>query len=78
MTPVRVVQANGKYKLETLMGKPIGPRLWGAVPPNGLPSIEDEFDTKDAARDAAELWNMYAVWCQDRSGKNKKKWSRRN
>ena len=30
------------------------------------------------ARDAAELGNMYAAWCRDRAGKNKKKWSRRS
>jgi hypothetical protein len=77
MTPVRVIERDGKYVLQTLFGNPIGPRLWGAEPPNGLPPIDDIFDTKDAARDAAELWNMYAVWCQDRGGK-KKKWSRRS
>ena len=78
MTPVRVVERDGKYILQTMFGNAIGPRLWGAEPPNGLPPITDIFDTKDAARDAAELWNMYAAWCRDRAGKNKKKWSRRN
>lgn len=78
MTPVKVVEQDGKYTLRTMFGNPVGPRLWGAEPPNGLPPITDTFDTKDAARDAAELWNMYAVWCQDRAGKRKKKWSQRS
>lgn len=78
MTPVRVVERDGKYVLRTMFGNPIGPRLWGSEPPNGLPPINDIFDTKDKARDAAELWNLYAAWCRDRAGKNKKKWSRRS
>lgn len=76
MTPVRVVERDGKYVLRTMFGNPIGPRLWGSEPPNGLPPINDIFDTKDKARDAAELWNLYAAWCRDRAGKNKKKWFR--
>ena len=78
MTPVRVVERDGKYILQTMFGNPIGPRLWGSEPPNGLPPINDTFDTKEKARDAAELWNMYAAWCRDRAGKNKKKWLRRS
>ena len=78
MTPVKVVERDGKYILQTMFGNPIGPRLWGSEPPNGLPPINDAFDTKDKARDAAELWNMYAAWCRDRAGKNRKKWSRRS
>ena len=49
MTPVRVVERDGKYILQTMFGNPIGPRLWGSEPPNGLPPINDIFDTKDKA-----------------------------
>jgi len=45
MTPVKVVERDGKYVLQTMF---------------------------------AELWNMYAMWCRERAGKMKKKWSRRN
>jgi hypothetical protein len=78
MTSVRVIKEDGKFKLRTAFGYAIGPRLWGAEPPNGLPPINDEFETKAKAQDAADLWNAYAMWCQDRSGKNRKKWSRRS
>jgi hypothetical protein len=78
MTPVKVVERDGKYVLQTLFGNPIGPRLWGAEPPNGLPPITSEFKDKSSAQDAAELWNMYSLWCRQRAGKMKKKWSRRS
>ena len=32
MTPVKVVERDGKYILQTMFGNPIGPRLWGAEP----------------------------------------------
>jgi hypothetical protein len=78
MTPVRVVKEGDKFKLSTVFGYPVGPRLWGAEPPNGLPPINDIFDDKSKAQDAADLWNAYALWCKDRSGKSRKKWSRRS
>ena len=73
MTPVRVQSANGKFKVITMAGNPIGPRLWGSEPPNGLPPIKDEYDTKSDAQECADLWNAYHLWCQDRSGKRKRK-----
>jgi len=73
MTPVRVQREDGKWRVTTMAGNPIGPRLWGAVPPNGLPSIEDLFEDKAKAQDAADLWNAYAMWCQERSGKRKRR-----
>lgn len=73
MTPVKVVERDGKYILQTMFGNPIGPRLWGSEPPNGLPPITSVFSSKQEAQDAAQLWNLYAQWCRDRSGKNKKK-----
>lgn len=79
MTFVKVVQECGRWRLHTTGGNPIGPRLWGAEPPNGLPPLTDIFENKLAAQDAAQLWNLYAVWCQERSGKKKaKKWTRTN
>ena len=73
MTPVRVQPEEGKWRVTTMAGNPIGPRLWGAEPPNGLPPIEDLFDDKGRAQDATDLWNAYAMWCKDRSGKRKRK-----
>lgn len=77
MTFVKVVEECGRWRLHTLAGNPIGPRLWGAEPANGLPPLTDIFEDKQAAQDAAQLWNLYAAWCQERSGKNRKKsWTR--
>jgi hypothetical protein len=72
MTSVRVQREEGKWRVTTMAGNPIGPRLWWAVPPNGLPSVEDLFEDKAKAQDA-DLWNAYALWCQDRSGKRKRR-----
>lgn len=77
MTFVKVVEECGRWRLHTTAGNPIGPRLWGAEPPNGLPPLTDLFEDKQAAQDAAQLWNHYAAWCQERSGKTRKKqWTR--
>ena len=73
MTPVRVQREDGKWRVTTMAGNSIGPRLWGAIPPNGLPPIDDLFEDKSKAQDAADLWNCYAAWCQDRSGKRKRR-----
>jgi len=79
MTFVMVVPEAGAWRLRTTMGNAIGPRLWGAEPANGLPPINDVFQTKDEAVSAAEIWNSYAHWCEQRSGKQKKKrWSQKN
>jgi len=76
MIHVKVVQHQNKWRVVTeAMENPIGPRLWGAEPPNGLPPADDVFENKQDAMDAARMWNAYADWAQDRSGK-KKKWSR--
>ena len=77
MTFVKVVEECGRWRLRTMHGNVIGPRLWGAEPPNGLPPLTDLFEDKQAAQDAAQLWNLYAAWCQERSGKTRKKqWTR--
>ena len=78
MTPVKVIPHGDKWRGVTeSMENPVGPRLWGAEPPNGLPPLTDLFEDKQAAQDAAQLWNLYAAWCQERSGKTRKKqWTR--
>ena len=73
MSPVRVMPENGKYRVTTMAGNPIGPRLWGAEPPNGLPPLDDLFEDKGKAQDDADLWNAYAMWCKDRGGKRKRR-----
>jgi len=76
MTPVKVIQHGDKWRVVTeAMENPVGPRLWGAEPPNGLPPADDVFDDKQNALDAARLWNAYSAWTEDRSGK-RKKWSK--
>jgi hypothetical protein len=76
MTPVKVIPHGDKWRVVTAsMENPIGPRLWGAEPPNGLPPADDIFDDKQNALDAARLWNAYSAWAEDRSGK-RKKWSK--
>jgi hypothetical protein len=76
MTPVKVIPHGDKWRVVTAsMENPVGPRLWGAEPPNGLPPADDIFDDKQNALDAARLWNAYAAWAEDRSGK-RKKWSK--
>ena len=77
MTPVKVIASGEKWKVVTAsMENPIGPRLWGAEPANGLPPVMDLFDSKEDALDCARIWNAYAAWTEQRSGK-KKKWSKR-
>jgi hypothetical protein len=76
MTPVKVIPHGDKWRVVTeAMENPVGPRLWGADPPNGLPPADDIFDDKQNALDAARLWNAYSAWAEDRSGK-RKKWSK--
>lgn len=76
MTPVKVIPHGDKWRVVTeAMENPVGPRLWGAEPPNGLPPADDVFDDKQNALDAARLWNAYSAWTEDRSGK-RKKWSK--
>ncbi len=76
MTPVKVIPHGDKWRVVTeSMENPVGPRLWGAEPPNGLPPADDIFDDKQNALDAARLWNAYSAWTEDRSGK-RKKWSK--
>jgi hypothetical protein len=76
MTPVKVIPHGDKWRVVTeSMENPVGPRLWGADPPNGLPPADDIFDDKQNALDAARLWNAYSAWTEDRSGK-RKKWSK--
>ncbi len=76
MTPVKVIPHGDKWRVVTAsMENPVGPRLWGAEPPNGLPPADDIFDDKQNALDAARLWNAYSAWAEDRSGK-RKKWSK--
>ena len=73
MTRVKVIPHGDKWRVVTeAMENPIGPRLWGAEPPNGLPPADDVFDDKQNALDAARLWNAYSAWAEDRSGKRKK------
>ena len=73
MTPVKVIPHGDKWRVVTeSMENPVGPRLWGADPPNGLPPADDIFDDKQNALDAARLWNAYSAWTEDRSGKRKK------
>jgi hypothetical protein len=73
MTRVKVIPHGDKWRVVTeAMENPIGPRLWGAEPPNGLPPADDIFDDKQNALDAARLWNAYSAWAEDRSGKRKK------
>jgi hypothetical protein len=73
MTPVKVIPHGDKWRVVTeSMENPVGPRLWGAEPPNGLPPADDVFDDKQNALDAARLWNAYSAWAEDRSGKRKK------
>jgi hypothetical protein len=73
MTPVKVIPHGDKWRVVTeAMENPVGPRLWGAEPPNGLPPADDVFDDKQNALDAARLWNAYSAWAEDRSGKRKK------
>jgi hypothetical protein len=73
MTPVKVIPHGDKWRVVTeAMENPVGPRLWGADPPNGLPPADDIFDDKQNALDAARLWNAYSTWAEDRSGKRKK------
>ena len=73
MTPVKVIPHGDKWRVVTeAMENPVGPRLWGAEPPNGLPPVDDVFDDKQNALDAARLWNAYSAWAEDRSGKRKK------
>jgi hypothetical protein len=73
MTPVKVIPHGDKWRVVTeSMENPVGPRLWGADPPNGLPPADDIFDDKQNALDAARLWNAYSAWAEDRSGKRKK------
>jgi hypothetical protein len=76
MTSVKVIPHGDKWRVVTeSMENPVGPRLWGAEPPNGLPTADDVFDDKQNALDAARLWNAYSAWAEDRSGK-RKKWSK--
>ena len=76
MIPVKVIPHGDKWRVVTeSMENPIGPRLWGAEPPNGLPPADDVFTEKQDALDAARLWNAYSAWAEDRSGK-KRKWSK--
>ena len=76
MIPVKVIPHGDKWRVVTeSMENRIGPRLWGAEPPNGLPPSDDVFDDKQNALDAARMWNAYADWAQERSGK-KRKWSK--
>lgn len=78
MTPVKVIPHGDKWRVVTeSMENPVGPRLWGAEPANGLPPADDVFDSKQDALDCARIWNAYATWTEQRSGK-KKKWSRRS
>lgn len=72
MTPVRVVKEAGKWRIHTMAGNVIGPRLWGAVPANGLPPLTDIFETKEEAQDAAFIWNEYAKWCESKKTKAKR------
>ena len=73
MSPVRVQAEDGKWRVTTMAGNPIGPRLWGAEPPNGLPPLDDLIEDKSKAQDAADLWNSYHLWCQDRAGKRRRR-----
>ena len=78
MTFVKVVEECGRWRLHTTGGNPIGPRLWGAEPPDGLPPLTDLFTEKTDAQNAAELWNRYAVFCQDKQNRKKaKRWTRK-
>ena len=71
MTFVKVVPECGRWRIHTLAGNVIGPRLHGAVPPGGLPPLEDLFDNKDEAQAAALLWNTYAHWVASTRKKKK-------
>jgi hypothetical protein len=74
MTTVKVVAECGKWRIHTTAGYTIGPRLWGAVPANGLPPLTDIFDTKQEAQDAAFLWNEYAKWVEHHKKKGKRRY----
>jgi len=73
MTFVKVVPECGRWRIHTLAGNVIGPRLHGAVPPDGLPPLEDIFESKDDAQNAAALWNAYARWVESNRKKKKRK-----
>jgi hypothetical protein len=45
-----------------MAGNVIGPRLYGSRPPTGFPPLQDLFDTLEAAQEACDLWNQYALW----------------
>ena len=62
MTEIKVVDECGRFRLHTMAGNVIGPRLYGSRPPTGFPPLEDLFETLEAANEACRLWNEYALW----------------
>jgi len=62
MTEIKVVEECGKFRLHTMAGNVIGPRLWGSRPPNGFPPLTDLFDSQEEANLACQEWNDYAKW----------------
>ena len=64
MTEIKVVEECGRYRLHTMAGNVIGPRLYGSRPTTGFPPLEDLFETLEAANEACRLWNEYALWHQ--------------
>ena len=64
MTKIKVVEECGRFRLHTMAGNVIGPRLYGSRPPTGFPPLGDLFETLEAANEACRLWNEYALWHQ--------------
>ena len=69
MTEIKVVEECGRYRLHTMAGNVIGPRLYGSRPPTDFPPLEDLFETLEAANEACRLWNEYALWHQSQRKK---------
>jgi hypothetical protein len=64
VTKIKVVEECGRYRLHTMAGNVIGPRLYGSRPTTGFPPLDDLFETLEAANEACRLWNEYALWHQ--------------
>ena len=63
MNFVRVVPECGKWRLHTMNGEAVGPRLIVAHI-EGVAPFMDICDTKDEAQDAAQCWNILATTCK--------------
>jgi hypothetical protein len=55
VTKIKVVEECGRYRLHTMAGNVIGPRLYGSRPPTGFPPLDDLFETLEAANEACNF-----------------------